>query len=587
MGKFRTHTCGELTQKEVGKQVRIAGWLSNARDHGGVMFLDIRDHYGITQVVVSKESLMSEANKIPKESTISVEGVVELRDEDKFNESLITGQIEISASKIDVLSKAKKNLPFEVVTSRDAREELRLKYRFLDLRNDELHKNVVLRSKIIQSIREKLLKENFLEMQTPILTSSSPEGARDFLVPSRLNPGKFYALPQAPQQFKQLLMVSGFDRYFQIAPCFRDEDARADRTPGEFYQLDMEMAFADQEDVLCVMEKLLKEIFIEFSNWEVSKVFERIPYRDSMLKYGTDKPDLRNPLIIKDVSDIFTDVEFNAFKGKVVRMITVKNVSDKPRSFFDGMVDFAVENGAPGLAWLKVVENGEFSGPIAKFIPEDKTKKIIEKDSMQAGDAVFFVAGKVKDVEKLSGIIRVELGKRLEILEKECYKFCWIVDYPMYEIDEETGKPAFSHNPFSMPQGGLDALMLKDPLDVLAHQYDVVCNGYELLSGAVRNHDPEIMLKAFDIAGYSEEVIETKFSALYNAFQYGAPPHAGAAPGLDRIIMLLAGENSIREIIAFPMNSKGQDLLMNAPCVASSKQLSDVYIKTVGKKSEN
>jgi aspartyl-tRNA synthetase len=582
MSKYRTHNCGELTEQNDGQKVKIAGWLGHVRDHGGVIFLDIRDHYGLTQGVVANEELMKKVYEIHRESTISVEGIVRKRSEENYNTNISTGKIEVEIDTITVLGKVVNPLPFEISGSKDAREELRLKYRFLDLRNDKLHKNIILRSKVIQAIRNKMIERDFLEIQTPILTSSSPEGARDFLVPSRLNPGKFYALPQAPQQFKQLLMVSGFDKYFQIAPCFRDEDARADRSPGEFYQLDLEMAYAEQEDVFETVEEVISEIFREFSSWNVSKTFERIPYKESMLKYGTDKPDLRNPLLIYDVTSLFQNIEFNAFKEKTIRVIPVRNVSSQPRSFFDNMVSFAVECGAPGLAWLKVNDDNTLNGPISKFIPESNSKELIEITDLKVGDAIFFVAGELNDVERLAGLIRTELGKRLELIEKDTYKFCWIVDFPMYEWNQDTEKVEFSHNPFSMPQGGLEALNSKEPLDILAYQYDIVCNGIELSSGAVRNHDPEIMLKAFEIAGYTIDDINHKFPALFNAFQYGAPPHAGIAPGIDRIVMLLADEPNIREVIAFPMNSKGQDLLMGAPSVPTEKQLRDVYVKVAG-----
>ena len=581
MNEYRTHNCGELRKEHVGKNVKIAGWVAVVRDLGGVVFLDIRDQYGITQVVTSgDEKLVDFASRIPNESTVSVEGKVRLRDEETINKNMPTGEIEIVIEKIDILGKRLKNLPFEINSEREIREDLRLQYRFLDLRNEKIKNNILLRAKVLQYLRKQMIDQGFLEVQTPILTSSSPEGARDYLVPSRVHPGKFYALPQAPQQFKQLLMVSGIDKYFQIAPCFRDEDARADRAPGEFYQLDMEMAFATQEDVFKVMEEVIYNTFKEFSNKKIANYpFPRIPYKETMLKYGTDKPDLRNPLIIQDVTEIFQNVEFNAFKGQIVRTISVPNVADVPRKFYDGMIEFATkECGAKGLAWVKVNEDRTLQGPIAKFIDSDATEKLLKQTNTNAGDAMFFIAEKMPRVETLAGEIRQELGLRLDRINKDEYQFCWIIDFPMYELTDE-GKIEFSHNPFSMPQGGLDALNSKNPLDILAYQYDIVCNGIELSSGAVRNHDPEIMIKAFEIAGYGKEVIEEKFSALFNAFHYGAPPHAGVAPGLDRMIMLLTDEQSIREVIAFPMNSKAQDLLMGAPGKVTNEQLRDVHIK--------
>ncbi len=580
MHAYRTHNCGELNQKNVGQVVKIAGWLQNIRDHGGVIFIDVRDHYGITQAVISEdEKLKDIMSNISKESTISITGKVRNRPENMVNENLSTGRIEIVVEDIQVLGKSTNQLPFEISGSIDAREDLRLKYRFLDLRNEKIHKNIILRSKVIQSMRKKMIEQNFLEIQTPILTSSSPEGARDYLVPSRIHPGKFYALPQAPQQFKQLLMVSGFDRYFQIAPCFRDEDARADRSPGEFYQLDLEMAFATQEDVFNVVENVMPEIFSEFSTWKVSKPFSKISYKDAILHYGSDKPDLRNPLLIQDATELFKNTEFNAFKNKTVRVISSPDCDSKSRSFFDNMVAFAAENGAKGLAWVKVNSDMTFNGPIAKFISDDIRNELIKVTSSKAGDAIFFIADQIKAAQKLSGIIRNELGKRMDLVEKDVYKFCWVVDFPMYELDPDTNKIEFSHNPFSMPQGGMDALINKNPLDIYAFQYDIVCNGIELSSGAVRNHDPEIMVKAFEIAGYTLEDIQNKFPALFNAFQYGAPPHAGIAPGVDRIVMLIADEPNIREVIAFPMNSKAQDLLMGSPSEVTQKQLKDVNIK--------
>ena len=581
MNIYRTHNCGEITKNDVEKQVRIAGWVQTIRDLGGLLFIDLRDQYGITQAVVTVESgLIDMASKIPNESTISIEGKVRLRDEETINPNIATGEVELVAEKIDVLGKRLNNLPFEINSDKEVREDLRLQYRFLDLRNEKIKNNILLRAKVLQYLRSQMIERGFTEIQTPILTSSSPEGARDYLVPSRVHPGKFYALPQAPQQFKQLLMVSGIDKYFQIAPCFRDEDARADRAPGEFYQLDMEMAFATQEDVFEVMEKVMYNTFIEFGGKKVAEYpFPRIPYKEAMLKYGSDKPDLRNPLIIQDVTEIFQNVEFNAFKGKIVRTITLPNAQEVARRFYDGMVDFAVsECAAKGLAWLKVLEDGTLQGPIAKFIDDEAREKMLTSTNTKPGDAIFFIAEKEGIVENLAGKIRQELAVRLDLLEKDVYKFCWIVDFPMYELNDE-GKIDFCHNPFSMPQGGLDALNGENKLDILAYQYDIVCNGIELSSGAVRNHNPEIMIKAFEIAGYDRTTIENKFPALFNAFHYGAPPHAGIAPGVDRMIMLMQDEPSIREVIAFPMNSKAQDILMGAPGEVTEEQLRDVHIK--------
>ena len=583
MEKYRTHTCGDITLADVGKKVKIAGFVQTIRDLGGLVFLDIRDMYGITQVVTSAESnIVDFASHIPIESSVSVEGVVRKRSEDTINEKIKTGLVEIYIDEIKILGKRTADLPFEVNTDQEVREDLRLKYRYLDLRNDKLKANIILRSKVIQFLREEMIKQGFLEIQTPILTSSSPEGARDYLVPSRLHEGKFYALPQAPQQFKQLLMVSGFDKYFQIAPCFRDEDARADRAPGEFYQLDVEMSYATQEDVFSVIEPVIYNTFTKFSNKKVVEYpFPRIPYKEAMLKYGSDKPDLRNPLIIVDVTDVFEseNVTLNAFKGKLVRTIAAHDVGDKPRSFFEGMTDYAIkECKAKGLAWLRIQDDRSFQGPIAKFIPDDEREELIKRTNSKPGDCLFFIAEVPRVVDTLSGEIREELGKRLDLIDENVFSFCWIVDFPMYELDEH-GKIAFNHNPFSMPQGGLEALNTKDPLDILAYQYDIVCNGIELSSGAVRNHDIDIMIKAFELAGYSEEHVKEKFGALYTAFQFGAPPHAGVAPGIDRMIMLLVGADNIREVIAFPLNSKAQDLMMGAPGYVSRDQLRDVHIR--------
>ena len=566
---YRTYKCSELREEHVGEEIKLAGWIDTIRDLGGVLFIDLRDQYGITQVVVSgDEEKVDFASKIPTESTVTVSGKVRLRDEETVNRAIETGTVELFADKIEILGKRSKGLPFEIENNRKVREDLRLEYRFLDLRARKNLENLKLRAELIQFLRTQMIEQGFLEVQTPILTSSSPEGARDYLVPSRIYPGKFYALPQAPQQFKQLLMVSGIDKYFQIAPCFRDEDARADRSPGEFYQLDMEMAFATQEDVFEVMEQVIYNTFTKFSTKKVDEIhFPRIPYKEAMLKYGTDKPDLRNPLIIKD------------FNGKMVRTITLPNGAEATRTFYDGMVDFAIEEcKAKGLAWLKVNDDRSLQGPIAKLIPDEAREELLIQTSTNPGDSIFFIAEHKGIVDKLAGEIRKEIGIRQNLIDDSSYKFCWIIDFPMYEI-ADNGKLEFSHNPFSMPQGGLKALETMNPLDILAYQYDIVCNGIELSSGAVRNHDPEIMVKAFEIAGYSEDEIKNRFSALFNAFHYGAPPHAGIAPGVDRMLMLLTGEESIREVIAFPMNSKAQDLLMSAPGIVTDRQLKDVHIK--------
>ena len=581
MNEYRTYTCNTIRKEHVGEHIKLAGWIQTIRDLGGVIFIDLRDQYGITQVVASgNEELVDFATKIPIESTISVEGTVRLRDDETINEKIETGLVELFAEKIEILGKRTKQLPFEIESSREVREDLRLQYRFLDLRNEKLKNNLILRAKVIQFMREQMVKKDFLEVQTPILTSSSPEGARYYLVPSRIYPGKFYALPQAPQQFKQLLMVAGIDKYFQIAPCFRDEDARADRTPGEFYQLDMEMAFATQEDVFNVMEDVIYNVFKEFSDKKIAEYpFPRIPYREAMLKYGSDKPDLRNPLVIQDVSNIFEKIDLKVFNGKIVRIISVPNGASQPRTWFESMTDYAIkECKAKGLAWLKVGDDRSLQGPIAKFIDDKSREELLTSTNTNAGDAIFFIAEHEPVVSKLGGQIRDELGRTLGLIDDSVYRFCWIVDFPMYER-VENGKIEFCHNPFSMPQGGMEALETQEPLDILAYQYDIVGNGIELASGAVRNHSPEIMIKAFEIAGYKEEVILKKFSALYNAFHYGAPPHAGIAPGIDRIIMLLAGEETIREIQAFPMNAKAQDLLMGAPSAVTQKQLDEIHIK--------
>ena len=580
----RDHNCGELNITNVGETVLIAGWVQKIRNLGSMYFIDLRDEFGITQVVVSDdEKLMTKANELVSESVISVRGQVVERS--NKNTKITTGEIEIEAKEISVLGKCKNVLPFEVNSERvgDAREDLRLEYRFLDLRNDKLHKTILLRSKVMKTLRRKMDELGFTEIQTPILANSSPEGARDYLVPSRLHPGEFYALPQAPQQFKQLLMVSGFDKYYQIAPCFRDEDPRADRAPGEFYQLDFEMSFAEQEDVFKILEDIFTTVFKEHTTWKVDEApFRRIPYREAMEKYGIDKPDLRNPLIIQDVTKLFVNTEFNAFKGKTIKIIVVPNGAEQGRKFFDNMTEFAKEEtGANGLAWVKVEADG-YTGGIAKFITDEAKQGSEQEYGVKTNDAIFFVADELRVAQKIAGLIRIELGKRLNLLEKNVYRFCFITDFPMYELSDE-GTIDFNHNPFSMPQGGMEALENREPLDILAYQYDVVCNGYEMASGAVRNHDPELMVKAFEIAGYSEKEVEARFGALYNAFQYGTPPHAGAAPGLDRMVMLIADSDNIREVIAFPKNKKARDILMGAPSMVSQKQLDDVHINVAQK----
>lgn len=575
--QYRTVTCGELREENIGQEVRVAGWVENIRDHGGVMFLDIRDQYGVLQAVVHNDELLKGINK---ECTVTLSGKVVKRDEETINSKIATGYVEVHTDDITVLGKCKNALPFEVATSTNTSEEVRLKYRFLDLRNQKVHNNIMLRSQIITFLRAKMNEMGFNEIQTPILSTSSPEGARDYLIPSRKHKGKFYALPQAPQIFKQLLMVSGFDRYFQIAPCFRDEDARADRSPGEFYQLDFEMAFATQEDVFAVAEEVLYETFTKFTDKEVSKPpFVRIPYAESMLKYGTDKPDLRNPLVIVEISDMFEETDFKPFLKKTVRSINVPGAAKQSKSWFKKMEEFALSIGMKGLGYVKVRDDMTFDGPIDKFLKEGDREELIKRNNSNAGDVIYFIADTEKDAPKLAGQIRTEVATRLDLIDKSKFEMCFIVDFPMYEHDETTGQVIFTHNPFSMPQGGMDSLLNKNPDDILAYQYDIVCNGVELSSGAVRNHDLDIMIKAFEIAGYTEDELKSKFSALYNAFQYGAPPHAGMAPGVDRMIMLITEEENIREVIAFPMNSNAQDLLLGSPGEVTEQQLREVHIK--------
>ncbi len=577
MNEYKTHTCNEISLEDVGKKVRIAGWVETIRDLGGLVFLDIRDMYGITQVVTSGETEdVDFASHIPVESAVTVYGTVKKRDEETVNPKIKTGLVEIKIEEIKVLGKRTKNLPFEVNTNQEIREDLRLQYRYLDLRNERLVNNLKLRAEVLQFLRNQMQEQGFLEVQTPILTSSSPEGARDYLVPSRLHPGKFYALPQAPQQFKQLLMVSGIDKYFQIAPCFRDEDARADRAPGEFYQLDMEMSFATQEDVFKVMEPVMYNTFKQFSNKKIAEYpFPRITYKEAMLKYGSDKPDLRNPLYIIDLSDFFKKCTFKPFIDRAVRAIKVKGHLSK--GFHEKMLAYAMSIGMGGLGYLEVQEDLSFKGPIDKFIPDDLKSELLKLADLEKEDTIFFIADNEKRATELAGQIRTELGKRLNLIDEDVFQFCWIIDFPMFELDEHE-KLAFSHNPFSMPQGGLEALENQNPLEILAYQYDLVCNGIELSSGAVRNHDIQIMLKAFSMAGYTEEEVKEKFGALYTAFQFGAPPHAGIAPGIDRMLMLLTNSETIREVIAFPLNSKAQDLMMGAPGNVKREQLRDVHI---------
>ena len=587
MNKYRTHTCGELKKNENNKNVILSGWINKKRDHGNLLFIDLRDNYGFTQCVIDKENKnFKSIEKLQLETVIQIEGKVIERSNETINHDIPTGEIEVSINSFSILGKTKE-LPLPVFTDQDYSEEIRLKYRFLDLRRKKIHQNIILRSKVISFIRSEMEKLGFLEFQTPILTSSSPEGARDFLVPSRLNPGKFYALPQAPQQFKQLVMVSGFDKYFQIAPCFRDEDARADRSPGEFYQLDLEMSFVEQEDIFNVVEKLFGKLFKQFSNKSlVFDKFPRIKYKDSLLKYGTDKPDLRNPLIIHDITNIFErdDVKLDIFKkliksGSIVRSIVTKNTKDKPRSFFDNLDKWAKEQGFKGLAYLTIEKNKniEAKGPIGKFFSEDSLKEIMKITNLEPGDSIFLSCGKKNETEKFLAEARNKIGNELNLINENNFAFCWIIDYPMFEKDEKN-KFKFSHNPFSMPQGDLNNLDLSDPLKILAYQYDIVCNGIELSSGAIRNHIPELMYKLFKIAGYSKDQVDEQFSGMINALSYGAPPHGGIAPGIDRIVMLLANEKNIREVTMFPMNQNAQDLMMNAPSEVKLEQLKDLNI---------
>ena len=594
MTKYRTHNCDELRKENDGENIILSGWINKKRDHGNLLFIDLRDNYGVTQCVIDKEnSNFDKLEKIQLETVIKVEGKVIKRANDSINNEINTGEIELKIKNFQTLGKCKE-LPLPVFSDQEYAEEIRLKYRFLDLRRKKIHENIILRSKVISFIRNEMDKLGFLEFQTPILTSSSPEGARDFLVPSRLNPGKFYALPQAPQQFKQLVMVSGFDKYFQIAPCFRDEDARADRSPGEFYQLDLEMSFVEQDDVFNVVEKLFVNTFKKFSTKKLLfNKFPRISYKEAMLRYGTDKPDLRNPLIVNDITKIFSrnDVSFEIFKklvrsGSEVRCIVTKNTKDKPRSFFDNIDKWAKEQGASGLAYFTIEKNNEISakGPVGKFFSKEAIDEIMKKTEAEVGDSIFLACAKRKDLEKIISSARDKIANDLNIVDLNSFAFCWIVDYPMFEKDEQTNKIKFSHNPFSMPQGDINKINFEKPLEILAYQYDIVCNGIELSSGAIRNHIPELMYKLFNVAGYSKTDVEQKFSGMINALSYGAPPHGGIAPGIDRIIMLLANEKNIREVTMFPMNQNAQDLMMNAPSNVSENQLKELNLSLKIKK---
>jgi aspartyl-tRNA synthetase len=582
MHRYRTHTCGELRSSHAGTHVRLSGWLRNRRDHGGVYFIDLADHYGITQLVVEPEAEVYELiSSLPKETVIRVDGKVVARDEAAINPAMVTGEVEVRITGAEVLG-ATEPLPFAVFPEAQVPEDLRLTYRFLDLRKSKMHANILLRSRVIFSIRRRMMDLGFVEYQTPTLTASSPEGARDFLVPARRHPGKFYALPQAPQMFKQIIMVSGFDRYFQIAPCYRDEDARADRSPGEFYQLDLEMSFVTQDDVFAAMEALFTGLFAEFAPQRTTSPapFPRLPWAEAMLKYGSDKPDLRNPLVITDLSGLFAESSFRAFAGKTVRGMRLPKTSDRTRSFWDKLEEQAKGLGAAGLAWLTAEEGGTLKGPVAKFLSPESTQELIRATGLEPGDAVIIVADTdVPKICRILGSLRDSLGRSLGLIEEGVYRFCWIVDFPMYEEDPESGKIEFSHNPFSMPQGGLEALNTQDPLTIKAFQYDIVCNGYELSSGAIRNHQPEIMYRAFEIAGYTRDEVNTRFKALINALKFGAPPHGGIAPGIDRIVMLLADEPNIREVIMFPMNQNAEDLMMNAPNTVRPQQLKELHIQ--------
>ena len=576
--KYRDHNTAMISEADIGKQVRVSGWVENIRDHGGIEFIDLRDHYGMLQVTFQNNEKLLEG--INKECAVSIAGTVIKRDESTYNPKIATGTVELAAESVDILGKVTTQLPFEIPTSHENNEDIRLRYRFLDMRNRKVHENIVFRSQVMSFMREKMTELGFLELQTPILSTSSPEGARDYLIPSRKHHGRFYALPQAPQIFKQLYMVSGFDKYFQLAPCFRDEDARADRTPGEFYQLDLEMSFATQEDVFAAAEQVFPAILEKFGKKQYTHApFPRITYEEAMLKYGSDKPDLRNPLFIIDVSDLFVDSSFKPFSNKTVRAIRVPKMAEKSKSFFEKMEEYALSIGMKGLGYFKVEEGLKFNGPIDKFLREGDREELAKRAGLEVGDVLYFIADNKKNAEKFAGQIRNEVASRMGLIDEDRFEICWIVDFPMYEEDEETGKPIFTHNPFSMPQGELEALNTKNPCDVLAYQYDVVCNGVELASGAVRNHDIDVMVKAFEIAGYTEEDVKEKFGALYSAFKYGAPPHAGMAFGIDRMIMLLLDEDSIREVIAFPLNSNAQDLLLGAPTEVTEQQLREVHIK--------